>query len=85
MRSMDKVARLLEIDRTDDTHEVVVTHPVLKPDANGLVHIALDPRYARYLANLLIEYATYAEAENVGLLPKSRQYRRVNHTSASRM
>jgi hypothetical protein len=73
---MDTVARLLEIDRTGDTHEVVITHSLLKPDVNGLVRIVLQPRHARHLANLLIENATYAEAEAVGLVPESRHYRR---------
>ena len=76
---MDKVAGFLEIDRGNDTHEIVISHLALTPDANGLVHIMLQPRHARHLANLLIENATYAEAETVGLLPESRRYRRVNH------
>lgn len=69
---MDRVARILEIDRTDDTHEVVITHPIVKPDSTGSVHIVLQPRHARYLANLLFEYAKYAEAEAAGLLPESK-------------
>jgi hypothetical protein len=77
---MDKVAGFLQIDRRDDTHEIVISHPGSKPDAEGLVHIILLPRHARHLANLLVEYATYAEAEIVGLLPESRRYRRVEHT-----
>ena len=73
---MDRVAGFLEIDRTGDTHEIVITHPLLKPDANGLVRVVLQPRHARHLANLLIENATYAEAEAVSLVPESRHYRR---------
>ena len=73
---MERVAGLLEIDRTGDTHEIVITHPLSKPDANGLVRIVLQPRYARHLANLLIENATCAEAEAVGLVPQNRLYRR---------
>jgi hypothetical protein len=71
MRGMDRVAGYLEIDRTDAIHEIVITHPILKPDAGGSVRIFLRPRYARHLANLLMENATYAEAEAVGLLPES--------------
>lgn len=73
---MDKVAGFLEIDRKEDTHEVVISHPAFKSDANGLVHIMLLPRHAHHLANLLIENATYAEAEIFGLAPRSRRYRR---------
>lgn len=77
---MDKVAGFLEIDRKNDTHEIIISHPALTPDSDGLVHIKLMPRHARYLANLLIENARYAEAETVGLLPQSRRYRWVNHS-----
>jgi len=73
---MNRVAGFLEIDRTDDTNEIVIIHPVLKPDANGSVHIVLRPRDARYLANLLIENAIYAEAEAAGQVPERRPYRR---------
>ena len=73
---MERVAGFLEIDRTGDTHEIVITHRLSKPDANGLVRIVLRPRHARHLANALIESATYAEAEAVGLIPESRHYRR---------
>ena len=68
---MDRVAGFLEIDRTEDTHEIVITHPVLKPDSKGSVRIVLRPRHARHLANLLIENAAYAEAEASGLVPES--------------
>lgn len=63
---MDKVAGFLEVGRTDDTHEVVIRHPNPKLDAHGAAHIVFSPRHARYLANLLIEHATYAEAEAAG-------------------
>jgi hypothetical protein len=64
---MDKVAGFLEVGRTDDTHEVVIIHPNMKLDTNGRARIVLSPRHARYLANLLIEHATYAEEEAVGM------------------
>ena len=73
---MDKVAGFLEIDGTDDTYKIVITHPIINPDDHGLVRILLGPRHARHLANLLIENAIYAEAEAVGLLPENRHYRR---------
>lgn len=60
---MDKVAGVLEVTRTEDTQEVVIIHPDLKPDANGVGRLVFSPRHARYLANLLIEHAAAAEAE----------------------
>jgi hypothetical protein len=60
---MDKVAGILEVSRTDDTREVVIIHPDLKPDASGVGRLVFSPRHARYLANLLIEHAAAAEAE----------------------
>jgi len=73
---MERVARFLEIDRTGDTHEIVITHPLLRPDVNGKIRIVLQPRHARHLANVLIENATYAEAEAGGQVLESRRYRR---------
>ncbi len=80
---MDKVAGFLEVGRTEDTQEVTIKFPELKPDASGAARIVLSPRYARHLANLLIENATYAEAEAVGMLPKSRHYRKPNRDRES--
>jgi hypothetical protein len=77
---MEKVAGFLEVDRTADTHEIVISHPVAKSDADGLAHIVLMPRHARHLANVLIENATYAEAEMAGSQPKRRRYRRLNRS-----
>jgi hypothetical protein len=62
---MDKVAARLEVTRTDDTQEVVIIHPDLKPDASGVGRLVFSPRHARYLANLLVEHATAAEAEAI--------------------
>ncbi len=73
---MEKVAGFLEVHRTDDTHEVVIRCPTVTQDAAGLAQIKFSPRYARHLANVLIEQATYAEAEKSGSLPQSRPYRR---------
>lgn len=60
---MDKVAAVLEVTRTDDTQEVVIIHPDLKPDASGVGRLVFSPRHARHLANLLVEHAAAAEAE----------------------
>jgi hypothetical protein len=68
---MDKIEGFLEVGRTDDTHEVVINHPDLKPDENGVGHIVFSPRQARTLANLLIKNATYAEAEAKGTHPNA--------------
>jgi hypothetical protein len=80
---VDKVAGFLGVDRTDDTHEIVISSPGLKPDTNGLGRIALSPRYARHLANSLVEHATYAEAEAAGTQSGSRPYRRLNQVRKS--
>jgi hypothetical protein len=64
---VDRVAGVLEVWRTDDTHEVVISHPALKPDSKGNGQIAFSPRSARHLAHLLIEYAADAEAEATGM------------------
>lgn len=82
---MDIVAGFLEIDERDDTHEIVVKHPVLQPDSNGLVHFVLMPRQARHLANLLVEYATTAEAEMGCFLPENMRDRNVNRHGKSCM
>lgn len=63
---MEKVAGFLEVERTDDTHEIVISHPTLEPDEQGMARIVFSTRYARHLANLLVEQATYAEAEAAG-------------------
>lgn len=82
---MEKVAGFLQIDWRNDTHEIVISHPILTPDANGLVHIALIPRHARHLANLLIENAADAEAEIVRLRRESRRFGQVNQTGKESM
>jgi hypothetical protein len=75
---MDRVAGVLEISRTDDTHEIVISLPAWKKDADGRGRVMFSSRYARHLANLLLEHATYAEAEAAGIQPESRAYRRLS-------
>jgi hypothetical protein len=60
---MERVGGIVEVWRTDDTHEVVINHPALKLDSNGMGKIVLPPRSARHLAHLLIEHAADAEFE----------------------
>jgi hypothetical protein len=63
---VDKVAGFSGVERTDDTREIAISNTALKADSNGLGRIVLSPRYARHLANLLIEHASYAQAEAIG-------------------
>jgi hypothetical protein len=68
---MEKVAGVLEVWRTDDTHEIVIKYPDWKPDAKGVAQIVFSPRHARHLASLLIEHAADAEAEAAGTNPNA--------------
>ena len=52
----DKIEGYLEVG-TNDQGEVVVNHPDLKPDANGVGHIVFSKNQARNLANLLLKHA----------------------------
>lgn len=60
--TMDRAAGVLEVGRTE-AHEVVINHPDLKPDENGVGHIVFSPTQARNLADLLIKHAAVADAE----------------------
>lgn len=53
---MDKITGILEVG-TNDQGEVVINHPDLKPDENGVGHIVFSPRQARNLAELLTKHA----------------------------
>jgi hypothetical protein len=63
---VEKVAGFLEVWCTDDSHEIVLSFPLLKPSADGLESIVLSQRHARHLAGVLIDHANYAEAEELG-------------------
>lgn len=58
----DKVAGHLEVG-TNEQGEVVVNHPDLQPDENGVGHIVFSPNQARNLAELLQRKASEAERE----------------------
>ena len=58
----DVNAGVLEVG-TNDRFEVVVNHPDLKPDENGVGHIVFSPRQARHFANLLLKHADLALRE----------------------
>ncbi len=73
----DKVAGYLEVGR-NESHEIVVNHPDLQPDANGVGHIVFSINQARNFARLLITHVAYAERESAhpekGLLPTIKVY-----------
>ena len=58
----EKESVTLEVG-TNGNGEVVVNHPDLHPDANGVGHIVFSPRQARGLANLLNKKAREADKE----------------------
>jgi len=64
---MDKVKGVLEVGR-NEVHEVVINHPDLEPDENGVGHIIFSPTQARNLAFCLVKQAYYAEAEARGMI-----------------
>lgn len=74
--AVDNVAGIVKVSRTDDTHMIVIAHPASHSDPEGLERVVLSPRHARHLANVLIEHATYAEAEAAGRVVESRPYRK---------
>jgi len=57
---MDKIAGYLEVG-VNDNGEVVVNHPDLTPDENGVGHIVFSPAQALNLAQLLWKHAKAAE------------------------
>ncbi len=58
----EKQAGILEVG-TNGKGEVVINHPDLHPDENGVGHIVFSPRQARGLANLLTKKAVEADKE----------------------
>lgn len=63
---MDKVAGVIEVSLADETPEIVMKYPATPSDSEGKHEIAIMPRYARHLANLLLEYANAADASMGG-------------------
>lgn len=58
----DVNAGYLEVGR--DAHfQIVVNHPDLKPDENGVGHIVFSPRQARQFARLLLKHSIEAIEE----------------------
>jgi len=58
----DKITGALEVGCTPDMREVIVNHPDLQPDENGVGHIVFSPNQARNLAKLLIKKADDCDA-----------------------
>ena len=58
----DRIEGFLEVG-CNDQDEIVINHPDLKPDANGVGHIVFSPRQARNFAQLLLDNAASAERE----------------------
>src|ERR1700722_19470558 len=58
----DKITGYIEVGR-NDAGEIVVNHPDLKPDENGIGHIVFSPAQARNLAHLLLKHADDAQRQ----------------------
>jgi hypothetical protein len=58
----DKIEGFLEVG-CNENGEIVVNHPDLKPDANGVGHIVFSPSQARNLATLLTQHAAKVESD----------------------
>lgn len=68
----DKIEGFLEVG-CNENDEVVINHPDLKPDENGVGHIVFSPRQAKGLAKLLIKHATLAEDEQQRKFEEARR------------
>jgi hypothetical protein len=54
----------LQIGITEDYRDVIINHPDLHPDVNGVGHIIFSPEQAKNLARLLLEKAEDIERHN---------------------
>lgn len=61
---MDKTAGYLEVG-INENDEVVINHPDLKPDKDGVGHIVFSPNQARNLAELLLKHADKAATSSI--------------------
>ena len=59
-----KQMSILEVG-LNDRNEVVINHPDLQPDENGVGHIIFTPEQARQLARLLFLKADAADLEKL--------------------
>lgn len=71
---MEMIGGILKVSLTDDTNEVVISHPISRPNSEGMLEIVILPRYARHLAHVLIEHADLAETEqrSIEIAPRRR-------------
>lgn len=60
--SVDKIKGVLEVG-CNDKHEIVINHPDLEPDENGVGHIIFSVDQAKNLAHLLLNKADEAARE----------------------
>jgi hypothetical protein len=70
---MDGISGYLEVG-LDDNNEIVINHPDLLPDADGVGHIVLSPDQARNLARLLDKHVIQAEI-NIRKAREEEQHR----------
>lgn len=75
---MPDIGGYLEVG-TNERGEVVINHPDLKPDENGVGHIAFSLDQARRLANLLLSHAHAVD----GKPRHNPKHRRVRHAGSS--
>ncbi len=61
----DEVGGILEVGRNEQG-EIVINHPDLKPDENGIGHIVFSANQARNLAKILLKNAQESEDEAWG-------------------
>jgi hypothetical protein len=63
MAQYERTKGILEVGITENGREVVINHPDLKPDAQGVGHIVFSPDQARNLGRLLILKANEIEGK----------------------
>lgn len=67
----DKIEGFLDVGHNEQD-EIIVNHPDLKPDENGVGHIVFSTNQARIFARLLIKHADEIERNAWGKAEKSR-------------
>jgi hypothetical protein len=77
---MDKIAGYLGVG-LNEQNEIVINHPDLKPDENGVGHIVFSIRQARHLAQCLLRHAFEAERTRQ-CLACGQQFLARTHTQA---
>lgn len=71
----DRVEGYLEVGLNEAGNEVVINHPDLKPDENGVGHIVFSADQARNLARLLMEKAREIDGHTAVMVePPDHEY-----------